>query len=189
MSRTRRWILPAVASLAAGCAANPAPKDWLPKPVEATHLARGGWIAIRDPMAAKVPSFEGELIAVDENAFHVLTAKGFVSVPRASVHTATLAGYKTGASALAAWTGAGAATTPSHGAYLVFTLPLWLISGGLAAGSESRVSLVEFPKQPMAAFALYARFPQGLPPDLDPSSLGRLDTAPRPTPEPTAKPR
>ena len=164
----RRW--PAIALLAtslAGCASNPAPPGWRPAPSEAQRSVRGGWIVL-DCKTPPNRRILGELIAVDDDALHVLTADGLHAVPRAEVRKARLVGYGTEGGALGAWMGVGALSTLSHGFYLVFTAPLlWFLGGGLATSEESRGGFV-----PEAEFRAYARFPQGLPPGLDRSTLG-----------------
>ena len=53
------------------------------------------------------PLAEGELIAIDETAFHVLSTTGLQSVPRASVRRITLVGYGNRAGTLTGWASAG----------------------------------------------------------------------------------
>lgn len=152
-------------ALLAGCAGNPAPKGWQPPAAEAQRSTRGGWILIECEDETNVT---GELIAVDDMTLHVLTASGFQSVPRSSVRESRLVGYGT-AENLRVWTAVGAVSTLSHGGGLILTLPMWLIGGGVAASDEVKAALV-----PLDEFAQFARFPQGLPPEFDPSLLGPL---------------
>ena len=166
----RRWAAVALlATILAGCATNPAPQSWQPAPKEAQRSVRGGWIALerKKPAMGRV---EGELIAVDDDALHVLTAEGLRAVPRAEVRKAKLVGYGDESVALGAWMGLGTVSTLSHGYYLIFTAPLlWLLGGGAATSDESRAGFIKD-----AEFRAYARFPQGLPPGLDLATLGEL---------------
>jgi len=172
-NRERRWTAAALlATTLAGCATNPAPREWRPKPQEAERSVRGGWIAL-DGKKPGGRCAEGELIAVDDDSFHVLTAEGLRTVSRAEVRKARVAGYGDEGAAAGSWMTIGALSTLSHGYYLVLTLPLlWLGGGGGATWDESRAGFV-----PESEFRAYARFPQGLPPDLDPTTLGQLSPA------------
>ena len=101
-----RIVLPLViASLLPGCTHNPAPKAWRPPPADAQHTSRGAWTVV-ESLASEAQSqdasyVEGELIAVDDDAFHVLTAAGLRSVSRSSPYRITIVGYGTSASGLA----------------------------------------------------------------------------------------
>lgn len=161
----RKMIALLAATLLCGCARNPAPAGWQPPAVEAQQATRGGWILIECEDDSNVT---GELIAVDETTLHVLTVAGLEAVPRSTVRTARLVGYGT-AGNLRPWTALGAVSTLSHGGWLVGTLPMWLVGGLTAASHEVNAALV-----PPDEFASFARFPQGLPPKLDPASLGTL---------------
>ena len=82
-----RIVLPLViASLLPGCTHNPAPKAWRPRPAEAQHNSRGAWTVVEslasEAQSQEVSYVEGELIAVDDDAFHVLAATGLRSVSR-----------------------------------------------------------------------------------------------------------
>jgi hypothetical protein len=113
---------------------------------------------------------EGELIAVDQTAFHVLSRTGFQSAPRASVRRITLTGYGNRARTLALWSVFGGASTLSHGFYLLFTAPTWTVGGIVASLKEKHASIWH---DEDVAFR-FARFPQGLPPGFDPKTLGAL---------------
>ena len=108
------------------------------------------------------------MIAIDENTFHVFTAAGLQSVPRASAHRITLVGYGTPAGALAGWAVAGGISTLSHGRFLLFTAPMWAIGGIVATHTEKGAGMVH--DDDLAR--RFARFPQGLPPGLDAKTLG-----------------
>jgi hypothetical protein len=99
-----------------------------------------------------------------------LTAAGLQSVPRASVHRITLVGYGTPVGALDVWAVAGGISTLSHGGFLLFTAPMWVIGGIVATRTEKGAGM--FHDDDLAR--RFARFPQGLPPAFDPRSLGVL---------------
>src|SRR5687767_1444177 len=92
--RTKGAALLLVVLLATGCAANPAPRGWLPAADQAQREAWGGWAwiecrGVRDPCA------QGELIAVDDASFHVMVQGALVSVAVSRIERATVAGYRT----------------------------------------------------------------------------------------------
>ncbi|MDQ3213444.1 MAG: hypothetical protein M3Q85_12270 [Acidobacteriota bacterium] len=164
-----------IACLLSGCANNPAPRAWRLAPAEAQRTARGGWIVLEplkssggDPTGE--PRIEGELIAADGDVFHILTASGLRSVLRDLPHRITVVGYRTASGALAGWAAAGAASTLSHGVYLIFTAPMWIISGFVAAHREGRAGV--FHDDDVAR--LFARFPQGVPAGVNVEALGAL---------------
>lgn len=162
-------LLAAAAFVLPACAANPAPEGWRPPAQEAERTVQGGWIVVKWRAGDVKQRLEGELIAVDEKRLDVLTASGLRSVPREQVGGLKLVGYGTEGTSLGLWTLLGTVSTLSHGGFLLLTAPLWLIAGTAAAVGESNAGFAK-PEE----LAKYARFPQGLPPGLDPAALGRL---------------
>lgn len=190
MSSTSRRVVLALALAAAACASNPAPHGWLPNAKEAQRSASGAWISVRCEKREPVDRVAGELIALDAERVYILTDAGLVTVPSASVKQGTLAAYETDAGGLAAWGALGSASTLSHGHFLIFTAPTWILATAATTQTESRAAQVRYPEKPFASFRPYARFPQGLPPGFEPSVLGRprqgpptLHTTPRKTDE------
>ncbi len=174
VSSWRSALSLALATLLSGCASNPAPKTWRPTLAQAQQSTRGGWILV-EPVASGAPPanaspVEGELIAIDDSSYHVLTAGGLRSVPRATTHRITLVAYSTSPGTLAIWASVGGLSTLSHGYYMAFTAPMWIIAGVFTAINESGAGLVRDAERARA----YARFPQGLPPGFDPAALGPL---------------
>ena len=173
-------MIVALAACLTGCAGNPVPRDWRLPASAAQRSSHGGWIRIEavDSPGTKrrtAPLAKGELIAIDQTAFHVLTTSGLRSVPRASMHRFTVVGYGNQAGAFAGWSVAGGISTLSHGRFLVFTAPMWAVVGVIATRSEKHAGVWHD-----EAFARrFARFPQGLPPDLDPKALGVLPVGTR----------
>ena len=166
------------------CATNPAPKGWLPAAAEAPRSTRGGWIVLTRSGGGKAGRVAGELIAVDEAGFVVLTTTGVAKVSLPQVERARVAGYASAWSELALWDGAGVASTLSHGGFLVFSVPMWLVGTAFMAG-ESKAPLIDYPAKPVAQLRKYARFPQGLPPGLDEALLGRLELKKAASPPPS----
>ncbi len=106
----------------------------------------------------------GELVAVDDRQIWILTSGSrlkTVSLP--SVHRLTLGVYGTKEAGYAAWTSLGALSTISHGGFLIFSLPIWLLTGIPSSIYESNRGIVEYPTQPIGVLRRFARFPQGIP--------------------------
>jgi hypothetical protein len=168
-------MLVAVAACLTGCAGNRVPREWRLPASAAQRSSHGGWIRIETVDAPgtksrRGPLVEGELIAIDQTAFHVLTTAGLRSVPRASARRFTVVGFGNEGGALTGWSVAGGISTLSHGWFLVFTAPMWAVVGVIATRSEKHAGVWHD-----EAFARrFARFPQGLPPNLDPKALGAL---------------
>jgi hypothetical protein len=165
------------ALLAAACQANPAPKQWLPTPDQAPAWTHGGWIdvVLRDSALRGAASFRaGELLAVSPDSVWVLTEQGAVGVAAADAGRATVIGWDPETYLLTAWTLIGTVSTLSNGAFLLFTAPAWLIGGGLTTAAQSKRPVLRTDRNAWLELRLYARFPQGLPPGLDLTTLGSV---------------
>ncbi|HJQ87670.1 MAG TPA: hypothetical protein VJ820_09435 [Propionibacteriaceae bacterium] len=159
-----------VAALLSGCARNPAPQTWRFSAREAQQSVRGAWIVVELREASSDPAqrrVEGELIAVDAAAVHVLSMSGYRPVPRPLIGRVTVGGVFHSRGLLALWASIGAASTLSHGALLVTTVPMWTLAGVLASAHESRAGIIK----DLDAARAFARFPQGLPENFDPAAL------------------
>lgn len=161
----------AVAVVCAACGGNNTPKGWLPTPKESQETAYGGWIELSYLENAEARGAAGELIAVSADSVWVLTSDQGLVIPTASVREGKLTGYA--AQSLTGWTLAGTLSSVSNGAFLIFTMPAWLIGGSLANGSESRAAQRKSPPLQWVELAQFARFPQGLPQGLEISGLSR----------------
>ncbi len=176
--RARQALAASLAMLMLACAWNPAPVGWLPHAKDAGRQANGGWISLDFDKRDRFPTVQGELIAVTEDCVYALTDSGLRDVALASVKTATLGAYAPDAGLLATWSTLGTVATLSHGLFLFFTAPVWIIAGIATAAAEQRGARLRHPPTPFADFRPYARFPQGLPPGFDASALGPLRAAP-----------
>ena len=65
----------------------------------------------------------------------------------------------------------GTLSTFSHGFIAVISAPIWIVSGSAAAAIQSRKPILDYPKTTIDQFTIYARFPQGLPTNLNRASL------------------
>jgi hypothetical protein len=109
---------------------------------------------------------QGELIAISPQTVWVL-GDGLVTIPTSSIQAATAGVFKTDQDAYVAWTVLGALSTLSHGVFLVFSLPVWLLAGFPMASYELRRGEVDGWATGVDSFRPYARFPQGMPAGLE----------------------
>jgi len=158
------WI---VALLATACAGNTAPEGFLPTKVQAQTSAYGGWIELE----VARQGVEGELLAVTADSVWVLTAQGARVIPTASVKEGKLTGYQSQTGAISGFTALGVLSTASNGVVLILTAPLWIITGTVAGSHESRAPVSTVPEQRWQDLAVFARFPQGMPPGVALRSL------------------
>jgi hypothetical protein len=167
-SSGRRRCVVAALLATAGCFRSSAPPGWLPAPVDAQHQAFGSWISIQGQPKTP-PLAAGELIAIDADTVHVLTGGRLVSIPRTTICCAVLTAYRMDLSELQIWSTVGTLSTASHGLLLILTAPIWILSGTVATSAASYapriVSIDPVMLRP------FARFPQGIPPALDRSTL------------------
>lgn len=153
-------------TLALACASHNAPPGFLLSPQDAQASAYGGWIELTvrgDPKERRV---QGELLAVTMDSVWVLTDKGGVVVPTATVVRGKLTGYLANVGAVSGWTALGVVSTISNGLILIFTAPLWIITGTVAGSAASYAPVRQAPQLPWSELAVFARFPQGMPPGL-----------------------
>jgi hypothetical protein len=113
----------------------------------------------------------GELIAVTQDSVWILRSSEAVVLPTAQIVEGKLTGYDSRHGEVAAATAGGALLTVSNGAFLLLTGPMWLIGGSIAAGSQSRVAMDDVPPAAWVDLAEFARFPQGMPPEMELAAL------------------
>jgi hypothetical protein len=177
-------------ALALSCATNPDPRRMSIKTAQTN--SRGSWITVRTKAGLQVA---GELIAVDVNYVHILAPMDG-GVPRL-VYTATpdiavaeLYRY-TPDGGFVAWGGLGAVSAFSHGFWIVISGPIWLITMGITAAVESRHVIDRYPDDvTLPEIAQWARFPQGMPANVDEQTLlfGRQPEPPPFQPPPPPPP-
>jgi hypothetical protein len=93
----------------------------------------------------------------------------WIAVPLSQVKQATLTGFNLRTQPLETWGVLGALATGSHGFFLILTAPTWIVASTAAASSASRAPRVQGTSP--AALNVFARFPQGLPPDIDRATI------------------
>ena len=157
------------ALLLTSCVTTSAPDDWTAAPVEMESTTYGSWVDVPYFNAAGTTDTTlGELIAVSPDSLYVLPLEEDLhAIARADVIAADLEimAYDANWGYLATWTTLGSLSTASHGFLLAFSFPIWLIAGSAATSVQSRRPVYTNPS--VEVLQRFARFPQGLPPELD----------------------
>jgi len=149
-----------VVVLGGACAGWEIPNSDRPRQEEAVVSGKGARTQL---LLADGSRHTGELISASDGFVWILYDDGrLASFPLASVRKAWLGVFRTYEGALGGWTAVGSLTTVSHGFFLVFTLPLWLLTGTTSAYVESVRGFLACPPEPWEVARRYARFPQGL---------------------------
>ena len=172
MSASKRAVVAGsmvLIALQAGCFYSTAPRRFLPDAEQSQRDAFGSWIRLEEPGERKTRVTEGELIAAHADTVFVMTESGLRAVAAAGVKKVTLTAYDSHMGDIAGWATLGTLATVSHGVVLILTAPTWIIAGSFATASVSKAPRVES-KQP-TELRKYARFPQGLPAELDRATL------------------
>jgi hypothetical protein len=164
----------AFALAVAGCARNPAPRGWLSTAYEAESTAYGGWLRLSlrpAPGAERPVDLEGEFLSVGPDSLvRILTAAGVHAVPLTGIERARLTGYDVGQT-VGSWTFPGVLFTWSNGYGLILTAPLWLLTGTVSTHGAWNVAKSSVPGRSWNELRVYARFPAGWPPGLDPERV------------------
>lgn len=142
------------------CATSNAPNDWLPTVPESNFNPYGGWIETTKIDKSKS---EGEFLAVDSINLHILTFDGYEIIALSEIEKATVEFYDPEYSKLASWTTGGTLGSLSHGLIGIITIPVWVISGSLATGAQSRAGMRYYPNNDWEYLKRYARYPGGMP--------------------------
>jgi len=154
-----------------GCASNTAPRGWLPTAEGSQQDAYGGWITVEYADSNHPKTVDGELLAVMPEKILVYAALAershVAEIAISQISYAKLTGWDAESDQFGIWTVGGTISTISHGFYLILTAPIWIISGSIAASSQSHHPQMEYPKKDLKSFSPYARFPQGIPDGLD----------------------
>ena len=175
-SRHAAAVLLTSAALAA-CASNTAPPRFLPSSKQAQTEAYGGWIELRYLEGGRERRAEGELIAVTQDTVWVLGDSGGVALATGAVRRGKLTAYTAGTGAVAGYTALGVVSTISNGVLLIFTAPLWIVTGTVAGANQSYAPERRVPPLTWADLGVFARFPQGRPAEV---RLDRLEPKVRP---------
>lgn len=162
-----------------------APKNWLPSMKGTEREGYGGWITLYKGVWWEDVLADGELIAVSDDSIYVLDAKrrdSLVAVWRGDANYVEMTWYHQPMAAMNGQVLASTLLFPiSHGWIGILFWPVWLIVGPIAANAHSNLPSVEFEPDEESHLSLrnYARFPQGLPPEIDRTAIW-----PKPRPAP-----
>ncbi|MBL0214453.1 MAG: hypothetical protein IPQ07_11255 [Myxococcales bacterium] len=180
--RARELVMFAALAGAIGCVDNPDPRHPTIQKMEREGF--GAFIVITTQAGQEI---SGELISVESNVIRVLRfgpVRGALTwVATTDVRSAQLFRYES-ESGLGPWALLGTLSTITHGFFLILSAPVWILTGSLAAGAESRHVVMEFPESSWSEIGDWARFPQGMPPGLDEHDLTwpRARRTPHPRP-------
>lgn len=142
------------------CASTKVPSRWLPEAEQSASNTYGGWVEVK----SRQGQIMGELIALTEDTAFV-AEETLRAIATTDIFSARLVTYDE--SSLGGYAFLGTLSTLSNGLLLIFTAPMWIIGGSVAATSRSYDPIIDYPKQPLKDFLPFARYPQGLPTDLD----------------------
>ena len=158
------------------------PRAYMPDPSMAGKSVAGSWIVItiqQDLQLSPQAEMSGELIAIENDTLFLLTDSAFLRIRQGTVSTAVLFPFRPQSKAIFVITGLsllptliGAIIRPDPGAALLIVgIPL-VVTGTLMGMSEHYGNVMRYPqKYSLNDLGRFARFPQGMPPDLDPGKL------------------
>jgi hypothetical protein len=157
----------------AACAINPDPRT---RPIElVARDGHGGWIVVTDLHGTEIA---GELIAIDPGAVRVLDPTGLVSVARSDVASARLWAWDAEHGSVLVWGGLGTLSTISHGFFLLISAPIWMVTTTVTTAVATHAPIVSYPGAGWDKLAIWARFPQGMPPGVFAGDLVQQHRAP-----------
>ncbi|MGH7636516.1 MAG: hypothetical protein ACREOK_02605, partial [Gemmatimonadaceae bacterium] len=109
----------------------------------------------------------GEFLASERDSVWLLRQDGTVRAENvARVKKAQIWWYHSQTGKTGLITFLGSASTISNGFFLMFTMPIWIITGTIMAAQDSRVPRVDPARAGWETARKYARYPTGLPPNL-----------------------
>jgi hypothetical protein len=166
-----------------GCQNRMIPAGYLQAPKQINKSITGGWVdvsVISDPSNDSITMLSGELLAVENDTFHILTAgTELISLNKNRIKSIKLYFFANPNLSLLGFLGVipnivGAISQTDYaGSFLLLGLPICITSLVMAiADYYDGNSTLRYPvKDSLSEFSRYARFPQGLPPDLQKAKL------------------
>lgn len=164
------------------CQSSMVPRAYMPGPSMAGKRPAGSWIVMtlqQDPPLSPTAEISGELIAIEHDTVYLLTDAGFVKIRRSNISAAILYPFRpqsatapiiAGLSLLPNMIGAIAMPDPGV-AVLLLGIPL-VVTATIMGLNEHFGNRLRYPlKYNLNDLGKFARFPQGLPPGLDPTKL------------------
>jgi len=114
----------------------------------------------------------GELLSVSDNDIVLLTSGGLFRYEQHSIDRARVVIYNTETAKFGLWTALSSLATVTNGYFLLITAPVNFITGAVVTGTEAkRENYVDYPKVGWPVVRKFARFPQGMPPELQARDL------------------
>ncbi len=174
-----RFFVPLILVFMVSCASTVAPRGWVPKANELPRDVFGSWIEV---ITRDNKLITGELIAVQSDTLFVAKDR-LIAIPKDNIKVAKLIAYdmrNTGSCiGIILFTLLGTASTISHGFFLILTAPAWILTGTVSClmyhmnphAIITYPSVLPFRRTSLEDFKPFARYPQGLPPDIDRSLI------------------
>jgi hypothetical protein len=146
-------------------ARSPAPVAWQRSMDDVKTVTYGAWTRVEGRSFVS----DGELLAAERRYLALSRGDEVTIVPSGCIEKVKIAAFEGAPGPTILWGVAGSLSTASHGVYLLFTLPIWLITTAGASYAHSAAGYVRADYQkPLTAeldmIRKWARFPQGLPP-------------------------
>lgn len=149
------------------CQSVKAPKGAVPSRKGIATSAFGGWVSLSFLDSTR-QTVEGEFIAVNNDTVYVMAGDKMDSFKTVDIRVARIILFSNDATGFGVWTALTSLGTISNGGFLIFTLPMTLVTGILTTVGESkRVNFFEYPTHDWEELSKYARFPQGIPPGVN----------------------
>lgn len=168
--RTRELAAALVIAALSACVENPDPRQPSIEMMQTHGL--GSWVVATSRAGWQV---QGELISVTPQYMHILRigqpGSSLVYLATRDVARAEVYTYES-EGGLGVFGALGTLSTISHGFVLILSAPVWIIATSIAVASESSHIKLDYPEdESLAELAHWARFPQGIPPDVDEEAL------------------
>ena len=170
----RRAAAAAVVLLLAGCATAPGPRQHLLTAPEVVRTAWGGWVEVRRRDGGSESAqllAAGELLAASADTLHLLTQAGLSTVVRMPEDRVILVCEHNRAGEVAGVGFLQSLACVFNGWFMWITMPLTWVAGAIDSQTQARVGVVKIDAGTWDVCRECARFPQGMPPGLDPSRL------------------
>lgn len=137
-------------------------------------------------------SVDGELLAVGPDFLYVMMKKEKIfRAPRRWVRAVHIWLYRSPWGGLLGWTGLGAAASISHGGFMMFTIPTWILASAIITPLVAYEGRLKFTQKTLGKLFQYARFPAGIPKGFYAAHMCRTKKrmCPRPPPRTRQPPR
>jgi hypothetical protein len=164
------------------CTSNYAPRNWLPSKETFPQDPYGSWLYVEIDTPDEFITYTGEFIGMEDNTVLLLYGPMVHRIDGASVKYAQLKAIADSRKGYTAWTLLGILSSISHGWFLAFTIPAWIIVGTVSSGVETRAGVfIEHDpgRDWWRNMSRFSRFPQGIPSEVNIDSLW---FSPRPEP-------